>query len=312
MILMPPTIRNVATGHKIRRIDHDKIVRNYVSKIRSVGEANVTSRIVGKKTRHVAQRVNVADSRSISAELFPMELEVRMLLSADGTIKFQAFARDCENYLNAKEAEDAILKQTFPAPVAEAMIAGQDVNGELDLAVIFCDIVKFTALSQLISDAAALKVLDDLFTRFAGIRERLPWMDPIKTNYDEFMAVVGLSTRFPGRNLAEDAVRVALEMQRATRAYNADTGSDIEIRVGIDVGPAQVGLVGASGLKTFDIIGQTTVRASRAENTCDPGRVHITDSTFEMLGALTRDKFEPKKGGVNFKNMGRVATYMSL
>ena len=89
MILMPPHIRSVETKKRIRKIDHDKIVRNYVSKVRSVGEANVNSTIVNKKTRHVALRVNTTDVRSISSETFPMELEVRMLLASNGEIKFQ-------------------------------------------------------------------------------------------------------------------------------------------------------------------------------------------------------------------------------
>ena len=109
-ILMPKYVNKV-NGKKVPRTSHDRydmkasnhwyifkilminhrIVANYVSKIRSVGKANIVSPIVDNKTSHLAYRVNMSDSRSIEGETFPMELEVKMQFSNEGKIKFQVF-----------------------------------------------------------------------------------------------------------------------------------------------------------------------------------------------------------------------------
>lgn len=311
-ILMPKYIYSPRTGRKINRDSHDKIVENYVGKIRSVGKANVTSAIVDHKTNHQACRVNVNNPASIDSEMFDMELEVKMQLSHDGTIKFQAFARDCSNYLNAQEAHNNVIRQTFPEPIARDLIAGKSVNGERDLSVVFCDIVGFTQYSSMLADTSALEVLSNLFSRFTDIRRKIRTFDPIKTNYDEFMAVTGLE-QDPRRNHTDDAVRAALAMLDSLREFNVETSSQVEIRIGIDSGPCMCGILGSAGQKTFDIIGQTSVRASRAENTAKPNTIHITQEAYDRISNASglQARFKPN-GKVKFKNIGEAATYITF
>jgi class 3 adenylate cyclase len=312
VVLMPRTIQAIGSKKRIAREQHDRIVANYVSKVRSVGEANATSKVVGAKNRHKALRMNSASSRSLDPEPFGLELEVKMVLSHSGEVKFRAFMRDTHSIvLQSEQAEAVIASQAFPRPIIEELKRGQNVDGERDLSVIFCDIVGFTSLASMLEDNTVLALLSDMFGRFRDIKGSVPSFDPIKTNYDEMMATVGLDPSQLSGSHADDAVRAALAMLEAVQEFNADTSNSVGIRIGIDSGLVLCGLIGGERSKCFDLVGNVSVGASRAENTGERDQIHITENTYSLLSEENKKLFKQRAHKVQFKNIGERCTYLS-
>ena len=89
----------------------------------------------------------------------------------------------------------------------------------------------------------------------------------------------GILVEFPS---AVDAVRNALEIQRAIRHHSADVTKEtrIEFRVGINVGDVIV--------EGDDIHGDGVNVAARLEGLCGPGEVYISGTVYDQVaGRLT-------------------------
>jgi PAS domain S-box-containing protein len=308
VILMPDHITLVGSGRRERRSSHHRLMENYVQKIRDVGRESVTSYVVDKKTRHRAVRLNTKDYDSVRQEEFDIELEVSLAIGMSGEFKFRAFVRVQENFMNAEEFQDKLIEQMFPAPIAERYSKGINVNGTQDVSCLFCDIVGFTSLAAMMEDQMTVEILNDLWTRFSAIQSQLPSFQPIKTNYDEMMVVMGM---YAEGNHADDAVLGAFLMLEALAEHNQEYSNSIQIRIGISSGSAILAVMETAKL-SFDVIGETTVLASRAEGTGKPNHVHVTESTYLRLSPRIKEKFELRPEPTYFKNIGEMSTYLSV
>jgi len=98
---------------------------------------------------------------------------------------------------------------------------------------------------------------------------------------------------------------MGLDMIDRLRAFRTEQGDELQIRVGLHVGPAIGGVI---GLKKFiyDVWGDTVNTASRMESHGVPGRLQVTESAKQRLAhAFT---FEPR-GIVDVKGHGPMQTY---
>jgi PAS domain S-box-containing protein len=308
VILMPEYIF-VDGKKKERRMTHHRLLENYMQKVRDVGVESVPSRIVENKTRHRAVRVSKSDMNSVREETFDVELEVTLSMNAQGMVRLRSFFRVQETFMNKDEVLDTVIDHVFPAPVATRIKAGQVVSaGTQEVTVIFADIVGFTSLLSNMSDDQTITVLNDIWKRFADIQKVFPSFYPVKTNYDEMMVVVGLyDEQF---NHAQEGVSGAFLMLQAVQEHNEAFSNSIEVRIGISTGP--VILTVSDGFRmSFDVIGESTVLAARAETTGRPNHIHMTESTYLRLDTKTKMRFIRREEPVHFKNVGSLVTYLS-
>jgi PAS domain S-box-containing protein len=183
MVLMPDHL-TLLNGKRERRTSHLRFVENYVQKVRDVGVESVESNIVFKKTRHKAVRLNASEIDSVSQTQFDIELEVNLHQNQQGEIRFRAFIRVQENFMNQDEFHMKLVRSVFPSPVAERYIREERVNGTQDISVIFVDIVGFTNMLAMTDDQVTIDILNDIWSRFAEIKKDIPNYEPIKTNYE--------------------------------------------------------------------------------------------------------------------------------
>jgi len=178
------------------------------------------------------------------------------------------------------------------------------------MAVLFADVVGFTTLSARLSPVEVIDLLNRVFTMCDELAER-HGLEKIKTIGDAYMVVGGLP-REPGLDGVAplpsgpaDVADMGLAMIEELARFQGNAGADIEIRIGMHVGPAVAGVI---GLKKFiyDVWGDTVNTASRMESTGVPGRLQVTAETRERLA----EAFElERRGIVDVKGKGPIETW---
>jgi adenylate cyclase len=200
--------------------------------------------------------------------------------------------------LNRKVQEEKVRRERFekyfsPAVAERIMSEGEKDVQELEVSVIFADIVGFTQMAEKMEPQLVSQLLNEYFSRMADVvLEYDGTLD--KFIGDCIMAVFGAP--YPQEDHAERAVRVALEMRRRLNELNKELGKDppIQMRMGINSGKVVAGPIGSHKRKEITVLGDTVNIASRIESTvAEAGQIVIGARTRELLA----DSFEVKDLG---------------
>jgi class 3 adenylate cyclase len=184
-----------------------------------------------------------------------------------------------------RRRSDALLRNTLPGGIVErlkepdAPEAGSIADGHAAVTVLFADLVGFTEHAGRIPPHDLVAVLDDVFTAFDDLADRLG-MEKIKTVGDAYMAVAGAPEPRPDH--AEAAVEMALGILDRVDGLRWPTGEPMQVRVGIASGPVVAGVIGRRKF-AYDLWGDTVNLASRLEANGEPGRVLVAESTAGLL-----------------------------
>jgi class 3 adenylate cyclase len=219
-------------------------------------------------------------------------------------------------------ANEALLLNILPASIAERLRAGETVIADRfdDMAVLFADVVGFTALSSKLEPTEVVSLLNDVFSTCDRLADEYG-LEKIKTVGDAYMVVGGLHHDVAGGGSdgavgshgahhrrathAEDVADMGLAMLGELARLRGGSGAGLQVRVGMHVGPAVAGVI---GLKKFiyDVWGDTVNTASRMESTGVAGRLQVTRETHDRLAnAFT---LEPR-GLVEVKGKGAIETW---
>ncbi len=211
-------------------------------------------------------------------------------------------------------ANETLLLNILPASIADRLRGGETVIADRfdDMAVLFADVVDFTALSSRLSAPEVVSLLNDVFSACDRLVDRFH-LEKIKTVGDAYMVVGGLQTVYGFDQSAHathafDVAEMGLEIIDEVDRLGRERGLPLQMRVGMHVGPAVAGVI---GLKKFiyDVWGDTVNTASRMESTGVPGRVQVTRETYERLSGAF--ELEPR-GLVEVKGKGRIETWFVI
>lgn len=196
----------------------------------------------------------------------------------DLTVAFNGMSRNLaikEDLLNEQRREnDRLLLSLMPEPVVARYREGEETIAQdhQDVTVIFADIAGLDELSADLSSDASLAIVNRLVRQFDAAAESLG-VERVRTLHNGYLASCGLNV--PRLDNVRRTVDFAIEMQRIVDRYNGETGSNLQLRAGIDTGTVTSGLVGRSSL-AYDMWGATVDLANQVQSgTSQPG-VYVT------------------------------------
>ena len=203
---------------------------------------------------------------------------------------------------------EELLLNILPVETAEELKAKGHVEAELidQVTVLFTDFKGFTALSEQLTPKELVRDIHECFSEFDRIMHK-HGVEKIKTIGDAYMAAGGLPQ--PNSTHAEDVVNAALEMVEFVEHGKVTKKLKglpfFEVRVGVHTGPVVAGIVGIKKFQ-YDIWGDTVNTASRMESSGEPGKVNISESTYQLV----KDKFNcTYRGKVAAKGKGELEMY---
>lgn len=171
-----------------------------------------------------------------------------------------------------------------------------------EVSVLFSDLVGFTAITASIPPRALVAVLNDLFSAFDVAAKELN-VDRIKTIGDGYMAA-SVSGNEVGGPLS--VVLLAKRMVELTNEIGEKHNLPLSIRIGIHSGDLISGVIGTSRY-AYDLWGTTVNLASRLESSGVPGRIQVSEQTYEKVrGAVTA----VERGCIDVKGFGSLRTYI--
>lgn len=203
-----------------------------------------------------------------------------------------------------KERTDALLHAILPGQVVKRLAEGEEVIADrIEMAtILFADIVNFTEFAARTPANTVVQRLGELFSRFDELADQYG-IEKIKTIGDAYMAAAGLPDPRP------DHAPAAVAFGRALLAETARTmGPEppLRLRIGINSGPVIAGLIGRKRF-VYDVWGHTVNVASRMESCGIPGRIQISQSTFDALGEGCANAHREV---MEIRGIGKYTTYL--
>lgn len=203
-----------------------------------------------------------------------------------------------------QERSEELLLNVLPREIAPRLKAGESPIADTyeGATVLYADIVGSTVLAERLDAKQLVALLNRFFSRFDLLAER-HGVEKIRTIGDNYMCVAGVP-RQRGDH-AQVMARMALAMRACVDELRSAGEDRIDFRIGMNSGPCVGGVIGLRKF-VFDIWGDPVNTASRMESHGVPGRIHLSDATYELI----RDEFECEpRGTIDVKGKGPMRTW---
>ncbi|KAL4222848.1 Adenylate cyclase type 5 [Mactra antiquata] len=155
-----------------------------------------------------------------------------------------------------------------------------------------------------------LRLLNEIIADFDEILEdpKYKCIEKIKTIGYTYMAASGLTpeTSFADNLHVVALTEFALAMQEQLRSVNEHSFNNFKMRIGMNVGPAVAGVIGAKK-PHYDLWGNTVNVASRMDSTGVPDCIQVTQDMYNILEPL--GYMLECRGMVAVKGKGEMVTY---
>jgi class 3 adenylate cyclase len=196
-----------------------------------------------------------------------------------------------EKYFQAAEAlrsnihQSKILQAYTKRVLSQQAMLGEDPtkwkSRRRHVAVLFCDVRKFTNLSERLTAEEVVTFLNEFFGRMNGL---------ISLNNGEIDKLMGDSV-MAQFSTADDAVQAAVDMNRELQNFNRERFAKdlprVDIGIGISWGEVIQGNIGTQDRLDYTIVGDTVNIASRLESLTRSYQVQCIISE-ELLNHLSK------------------------
>ena len=204
-----------------------------------------------------------------------------------------------------KKKSDDLLLNILPTEVAEELKQKGSIEPVYyeSASVLFTDFKGFTTIASKMKPSELVRELDFYFSEFDKIIEK-HGLEKLKTIGDAYMCASGLPKVNPDH--ATDLVCAAWEIQELMERLKREKGNSIwDVRIGINSGPLMAGIIGKKKF-SYDIWGDTVNIASRLESNGEPGKINISQFTYDLV---KNDFTCEYRGKIAVKNKGEIDMY---
>lgn len=273
----------------------------------SINNIKTVQQMADLRTEHeVAQKqveVNLLTKQKENQRIIALSLGIIAVLATIilGTLYwyYRSISRE-------KKRSEGLLLNILPAETAKELQQTGVVEAvKVDrVTILFTDFVEFSKQAGHTEPVQLVRSIDFYFKGFDAITTKYG-LEKIKTIGDSYMCACGLHT--PTQTHARNVIQAAREMiALVNRELHAqDDLSHFEVRIGIHTGPVVAGIVGTKKWQ-YDIWGDTVNIASRMESMSKPGRVNLSETTYQEI----KDEFACEyRGEIEVKNMGQLKMY---
>lgn len=171
------------------------------------------------------------------------------------------------------------------------------------VSILFSDVVTFTEICSRITPMEVVSMLNGMYSIFDNLTERNR-VYKVETIGDAYMVVSGAPEK--DLNHAEKVCDMALDMVEAiTDLKDPSTGTHLRIRVGVHSGAVVAGIVGLK-MPRYCLFGDSVNTASRMESTSTAMKIHISETTKELLSENYKLS---ERGEIEVKGKGTMKTY---
>lgn len=163
------------------------------------------------------------------------------------------------------------------------------LDGELRyVTIMFCDMKGFTPLSAEIGPERTFFLMDQVF---AIIIRRVNEHQGIVNELRGDGALVFFGAPIAVEEAAIKALHCALAIQKEIAEFNTTISAEKDIppiafRIGINSGPAVIGVVGKDLGAQYTAQGDTVNVAARMEAIARPGTIYVTEETYRITGSM--------------------------
>ena len=222
-----------------------------------------------------------------------------------------------DHYIQAAREKQRITA-TFGRYVDHAILdkllerggAAGDLGGKLfEIAVLFVDIRGFTTMSEALDPATVVEILNRYLTLTTECIMRY------HGTLDKFVGDCTMAfwnAPLPQEDAVYLACRAAMDMVEGSKSLTAELerryGRKVSFGVGVHVGPAIVGNIGAPQRMDYTAIGDTVNTASRLESNAPGGTIYISRAVADALG----DRAKTTSLGSTIKLKGKAEGFECL
>lgn len=304
------------------KLRSDSLIKTKARLLESLTEAQMVDSIIrARQEREIeAQKARLAEAELASQKSESMRnvlllvVGFALILTILFYLRYRAKRRTADDLSiknkiieEERKRSDELLLNILPPAIAQELKTKNKVAAQRyeQATVMFVDFTGFTRLSELLTPESLVAELDYCFTNFDHIIGKYR-IEKIKTVGDAYICASGLSDKNAS---PADMVKAALEIQDFLQHLKAQHLNQslpyFEARVGIHTGPVVAGVVGEKKF-AYDIWGDTVNLAARMEETCEPGRVNVSEDTYW----LAKYEFEwQTRGKIAAKNKGMIDMY---
>ena len=225
-----------------------------------------------------------------------------LLLAMVGGIysRYRFIQKSNSRLAEERNKSESILLNILPKETAEELKEHGSIKAKFfrEVTVLFTDFKEFSIVAEGISAEHLVQSVDYFFKKFDVITEKHN-LEKIKTIGDAYMCAGGLPTE--NKTHAENAFAAALEILAFVKETQANPPKNIypfEVRIGINTGPVVAGVVGTKKFQ-YDIWGNTVNIAARMESNSVPGKINVSENTFQHLKARHHFSY---RGEIKAKN----------
>lgn len=185
-----------------------------------------------------------------------------------------------------QEENEHLLHTLMPEGVAARYKQGEETIAEQrdDVSVVFAELVGFDDLTERLSSEDETALLNQLMRGFDEAAEKAG-VEKVRTLRGGYLVSSGLVV--PRIDNVRRAVDFTLQMREVVARFNAQHGTDLDLRAGVDTGVVSSGLVARTNM-AYDLWGDAVSLAHRVRAVTGSPGIYVSEAVRERL----QDAFE--------------------